>query len=63
MELVKKFGGKKFVALILWVIVQLFAEKLGLAPAEVENMTKGLMAYFVGQGVADGFSKGATSHA
>ncbi len=61
-DILKKIGGKKMAALVGYVLLVCFKEKIGIAPADFETLSKTLMAYFVGQGVADGFSKGATSH-
>jgi len=58
-----KVGGKKMFALIGYVCLTMFKDKIGLGEEEFGNISKTLMAYFIGQGVADGLSKGATSHA
>lgn len=61
-NIITKFGGKKMCGLVGYIALMLFKDKLGLGPDEVEKISQTLMAYFIGQGVADGLSKGKTSH-
>jgi len=62
-DIISKFGGKKMVALIAYVLLVVFKDKVGIDPVAFEKLSQTLMAYFIGQGVADGLSKGKTSHA
>jgi len=61
-NILKKVGGKKMAALVSYILLMIFKEKVGIGPEEVEKISQTLMAYFIGQGVADGLSKGKTSH-
>jgi len=61
-NILNKIGGKKMAALVGYILLMLFKDKLGVGPDDVEKISQTLMAYFIGQGVADGLSKGKTSH-
>ena len=61
----KLFKSKKFTAWFVTMLMVLFNEKLGLnlSAETVENVLKWATGSFlVGQGFADGMSKGATSN-
>lgn len=45
--------GKKLIAAILAMLLSLFGEKLGAEEDAIEQTTAVLMAYIVGQGIAD----------
>ena len=61
-DILKKIGGKKMAALVAYALLAWFKDHIGLGPEEFGTVSKTLMAYFIGQGVADGLSKGKTSH-
>jgi hypothetical protein len=61
-DILSKVGGKKMFALIAYVLLLCFKDKIGISPADFEVMSKSLMVYFAGQSFADGWSKGKTSH-
>ncbi len=63
MDLVSKFGGKKFVALLVYVLLVIFKDKIGIDEPTFLKLSGTLGTYFLGQGFADGLSKGKTSHA
>ncbi len=56
------FKSKKFSAFILGLITLVVTDLLGWDAATATNITAVIGSYLVGQGVADGFSKGATSN-
>lgn len=55
-------GGKKFLALVAYVVLTVFQNKLGLGPEAFESLSYTIMSYLGAQGLADGLSKGSTSH-
>lgn len=56
------FKSKKFTALILGVITLVLTDLLNWDAATATNVTAVIGSYLLGQGVADGLSKGATSN-
>jgi hypothetical protein len=61
-DILGKLGGKKMTALILYVLLLCFKDKIGIGPEEFKTVSLTLMGYWGAQGVADGLSKGKTSH-
>ena len=61
-DFIKAVGGKKMIALIVYIILVCLKDKIGIGPEDFEKLSYTLMTYFVGQGFADGLSKGKTSH-
>jgi len=61
-DFISNFGGKKFLALIAYVLLTVFQSKLGLDAAAFEKLSYTIMTYLGAQGLADGLSKGKTSH-
>ena len=62
-DFISKAGGKKFLALTGYILLTVFKDKLGLGPDEFEKLSYTLMSFLGAQGLADGLSKGKTSHA
>lgn len=62
-EFITAIGGKKFLALLAYILLTAFKDKIGLDAATFENLSYTLMTYLGAQGLADGLSKGSTSHA
>ena len=60
-EFVGKLGGRKFLLAILGVVIVVFQERFGISAAAVEQVGYVVISFIVGQGFADGISKGATS--
>lgn len=58
-----KVGGKKATFYIVSALIILFSDKLGLAPDTSVQLKELSQWFFAGQGIADGLSNGATSHA
>lgn len=46
-------GWKKILAAVIGAALNVFGDQLGLSSDSVEEITKLLMAYLVGQGIAD----------
>ena len=70
MDILGNLGGKKFFVVILNLVCQflvtLLGPKFGLSPEDVAELLKSSVivsgTYLAGQSLADGLSKGATSH-
>jgi len=70
MEIIGKLGGKKllvlFAALVLEFGTTVLATNLGITADQLAELLQAIMGtagvFIVGQSVADGWSKGATSH-
>jgi len=43
-DLLSKVGGKKMAALICYVLLMLFKDKIGVGPDEVEKISQTIMA-------------------
>lgn len=59
---VGKFGGKKFLAMIGSIIVILVHKWFGIPEQVLVHIEHIVIAYLIGQGVADGWTNGKTSH-
>lgn len=53
-------GSKKALATLIGVLLTVFAPKMGIPPEKIQDIVYLVMAYIVGQGVAD-FGKGAAT--
>ena len=70
MSILELLGGKKFFIIILSLGIQLgvsfLGPKFGLSPEEISDLLTSMLGttgiYLAGQSLADGLSKGATSH-
>lgn len=56
------FKSKKFTAFIIGLIVLVLTQVMGFAEDVATEIAGMIAAYVLGQGVADGLSKGATSN-
>ena len=56
------FKSKKFTAFITGLVVLVLTQQFGIAEGAAQEIAALIAAYLLGQGLADGLSKGATSN-
>ena len=53
MKIPDAFKSKKVQAVVAGILLVIFKDALGLSPEDAANLVKLIMAYLIGQGVAD----------
>ncbi len=56
------FNSKKFYAALTAALIIVFSEGLGLTEDQATNIVQVIMAYLVGQGIADNGKEAAKTH-